>query len=168
MTQSCFSNAAQLYDAIGRKDRALELADKAAELAPKDASVLEDTGALHYMHGQREKAAQYFTRAVALKPGDGELKDRLRRASRTPDEQLAEAERLVGGSKYEDALSEYDDVLQNWPNHSPPERLCPFPGGAARHRADPAAGHAQGDLDLLEKRFWRARREGRNSSAAPG
>jgi uncharacterized Ntn-hydrolase superfamily protein len=60
-------------------EEALAAAQRAADLEPKSAEILDTLAEVHYRLGQKEKAIEVETRALALSPDDEYLKGQLAR-----------------------------------------------------------------------------------------
>ena len=60
-------------------DEALQAAERAVRLEPKNAGILDTLAEVHYRRGEKDKAIEVITRAIALEPNETYLKDQLAR-----------------------------------------------------------------------------------------
>ena len=63
---------------------ALEVIEKAAELSPEDANLLDTLACTLFMNGQQERAIEVAEKCVALAPDNAEFKERLQTFRGTP------------------------------------------------------------------------------------
>lgn len=102
------NNLAWVAGELGRAD-ALELAERAAALAPENAAVLDTLGSMQVKQGQSDKGLENLRKAVSIAPGEGALRLNLARA-------------LISLERSDDARSELDALLATAEAGSPLQR----------------------------------------------
>ena len=60
-------------------DEALQAAERAVRLEPKNAGILDTLAEVHYRRGEKDKAIEVITRAIAIEPNETYLKEQLAR-----------------------------------------------------------------------------------------
>ena len=67
------------YDlaANGRRDAGLELLKLAVELHPKDANLYDSIGEFHALKGQKDKAVEFYNKALEIDPNLASAKSAL-------------------------------------------------------------------------------------------